>query len=128
MSAIFEIKPDGYYLVMFFLAGRNQDWMALVSRVGDVWKLTTRFRYYKDDQVWDSADKKSVHNFEVSTSEVSEDEMLAKVDTVVKSMVAVGYMAPGERPWRRVIRGNGDKVLAALKTAPFASMKKVELA
>lgn len=44
--------------IWYMKIGDDQDWMAGLTKVEDGLKLQYRFRYYKDDKVWDSKDEK----------------------------------------------------------------------
>jgi hypothetical protein len=125
--AIFTFSEDTYCVALWWIPGFNQDWLAMLSRENGQWKFIYRFRYYRDEKHFNSADEKSVYGWEADANEVSEDVMLEKADQCAKLIEASGYVPPGETPWRRVIRGNGGAALEALKAAPFTKMKQSEV-
>lgn len=64
ISAIFEVKPGRYYRAIWFAGGNETgDLFAAVFKNDEgAWQTTYRFRWYADDRVGDSQDKKSVYH------------------------------------------------------------------
>ncbi len=57
---ILEIKDGRYVSQMWFLAGDNRDFLACLFREDSGnFRLNYRFRYYIDDKIHDSGDRKS---------------------------------------------------------------------
>ena len=131
---IVSIQEDGYYVALWFLSGKNQDWLAMLYRnpgEADL-RLSYRFRYYKDDKVFmdESEDEKSGYTCEVAGK--TEDDAIAIVDAVVAKLVAAGYLGTRlpwkvrERVFRRIVKGGGRELWKVMSGLPFVHMKKVD--
>lgn len=58
---IFEIKKEHYYHGMWRANIPNGDILAVMWREDKTWYFRYRYRWTKDNKIWDSADKKSVY-------------------------------------------------------------------
>ena len=97
----------------------GQDVLAMVYKdtpEGE-WRGTIRFRYYRDDKVFDSKDEKSV--YELTAPKDADPERLVQgmVQAVTQATVAVG-----QEPKVQVLPINGGvkELLATLKAQPWA--------
>lgn len=128
---IFDIVEGGYYVGFWFLAGRDQDFLALVFRnPGDNGlRLRYRFRYYKDDKVHfdETDDEKSV--YDVDFSQKSEDEAISITDGLAQELIGKGYLDT-KLPWlvkkrytRKILRSGPDVAVEALFKMPFVHAK-----
>lgn len=60
-----EIKKGRYFKAYWFVGCEDRDLLAAMFRDPEgPWKLLYRFRYYEDDKVFDSKDRKSWTGFE----------------------------------------------------------------
>jgi hypothetical protein len=130
-NPIFDIQDDGYYVGIWFLAGREQDWLAMLYKnPGDAGlQLTYRFRYYRDNKVFfdETEDEKSTYR--AACEGKTEDESIASVDKAAQELIDKGYL--GTRlPWavkkrytRRLTRCDGKVFKHILLTLPFVHAK-----
>ncbi len=129
-NPIFHVVDDGYYVGVWYLAGREQDWLAMLYQNPDdtTLRLTHRFRYYKDDKLFDETDdEKSIYNAAIEGK--TEDEAVAIVDALAQKLIAEGYL--GTRlPWalkkrytRRIVKCDGRAFGRVLQKLPFTHQK-----
>jgi hypothetical protein len=131
---IFDLVEGGYYVALWYLAGIEQDWLAVLYRLPGEAQLTLRcrFRFYKDDKIFydETADDKQ--SYELKTDK-PEDGVVADVDTTAKEMIAKNYC--GTRlPWkvrdrytRRVMKCDAHDFAKILMSLPFTHWKRVDL-
>ena len=75
------IEENDYILGFWFAeAGNGDDWLMILLRRGKKYIGEYRFRYKKDDKIFDSEDKKSFYSFSAKTEDVAEDEMVKKLN------------------------------------------------
>ena len=130
-SPIFEVVEGGYYVGVWYLAGREQDFLAMLFKnPGDAClQLRYRYRYYADDKVHfdETDDAKSV--YDASLEGKSEEEAIKVVDGLADKMIASGYL--GTRlPWlvakrrvRRIVRGDHVAMAGVIASMPFTHKK-----
>jgi|GEM_PF-6948175 len=55
-----EFQPNRYFIGIWFIHNGKEDCLVTVYRDKDsrYWNLVWRFRYYAEEKVWDSKDKK----------------------------------------------------------------------
>lgn len=133
-SPIFDIVDDGYYVGLWYLAGRGQDFLASVFKLSDDpgLQFRYRFRYYNDDKIFfdETADTKSTWDADLTGKD--DDEAIFIVDSMAAKMIKEGYV--GSRlPWlvkkryiRRITRCDGNAYKRMLLTLPFAHAKVVK--
>ena len=131
---IFDIIEGGYYVGLWYFAGREQDFLALVfQNPGDAHlQFRYRFRYYKDDKVHfdETDDEKSVYDADFAGK--SEDEAIEIVDGLARELIEKGYL--GTRlPWlvkkryvRRIVRGDHRAATDALGSMPFTHKRPLK--
>jgi hypothetical protein len=132
-NPIFDIQDEGYYVGLWFLAGRQQDWLALLYKnPGDSdFRLTYRFRYYRDNKVFFDETEDEKRDYSATCDGKTEAESIAIVDGVVQGLINEGYL--GTRlPWaikkrytRRLIRDDGHTFKRILLTLPFVHAKEL---
>ncbi len=130
-APIFDVVEGGYYVGVWYLAGRDQDFLAMLFKnPGDAClQLRYRYRYYADNKVHfdETDDVKRV--YDGSLEGKSEDEAVKVVDGLTDKMIAAGYL--GTRlPWlvakrrvRKIVRGDHEAMSRAILTMPFAHAK-----
>jgi hypothetical protein len=130
-SPIFDIVVGGHYVGLWFLAGRDQDFLALVFKPPNDpdLQLRYRFRYYKDDKIFfdETTDEKSTWN--ASLTNRTDDEAITIVDGMAEGMIAKGYL--GSRlPWlvkkrytRKITKCGSEAFMRVLMTLPFVHAK-----
>jgi hypothetical protein len=130
VSAIFNITERGYYVVIWFLQGRNQDFQGMLFREepGKPFQIRFRFRVYADDKTFeDSNDVKQVLEYQLP-DEIAFDEEKAIAD-VEKNLIAevesLGYLAEGSVTDRLWIRGNWQEFLKQAQMAPWMHLRAV---
>jgi hypothetical protein len=129
-AAIINVHEDGYYLGLWYLEGEQKNFLATVFRNPgeELLRLTYRFRYRKDNRVFDSADEKSVYRA-VVPKEMSEGRVISALDKMVDGMIASGFCHT-RLPWKlrdhrfkRIVRGDGHAWYQMLIGLPFVHMK-----
>jgi hypothetical protein len=107
-----EIKKDNHYCGLLFasLADNRGDVL------GTAWRepsgkivLAYRFRYYVDDQAFNSADKKQWYRFEGDTLTLERAE--AVLATILEAGRTTGYLSSGRYI---VVQGDGDALAKEL--------------
>ena len=131
IEPIFDIVDGGYYVGFWFLAGRAQDFLAMVFRNpgDDGLRLRYRFRYYRDNKVHfdETEDEKTIFN--VDLSDKSDDEAIAVADGIAKELIDHGYLET-KLPWlvkkrytRKILRSGPDLAVETLFKMPFVHGK-----
>jgi len=117
-----EFTENTYCLGIWYLQDETRDWLAAVTREGE-FVARYRFRYYRDDKAWDSDDVKNW--WEARCPGKTEDQIIAMIDDVAAALRRQGFST--SEPWRRIVRGNSEAVLEALKQAPFSHIRQTEV-
>lgn len=112
-----EITPENYYIGMWFmeLPDRIGNWMACAWRPKDKpgpWTLRWRFRYYEDEKIFDSEDRRSWYTMEIK--DATEEKVVESLEYVATMMC--GVTGTTLTFWE--IRGDGDKAMDKMKTHP----------
>lgn len=92
-----ELKDSTYLLAIWFVSWREANWMCAVYRHApeDDWTVRYRFRYFEDERVFDSDDRRSWYAGTLPSS-MTEDMLIAKFD-MFASVVGLGRGASLER-------------------------------
>jgi hypothetical protein len=129
---IFDVVEGGYYVGIWYLAGRAQDFLAMLFKepAEPGLQFRYRFRYYKDDKIHfdETDDTKSVYDCDMKGK--SEDEAIKVVDGLVDKLIADNYL--GTRlPWlvakrrvRRIVRGDHEAMTRVILEMPFTHSKE----
>ncbi len=123
-----NITDKGYYVAVWFLAGKECDWLCVLHREtkDGVLKLDYRFRYYAEGHSQDPFDGRDQKNFYAASIEgKTEDEAIQVLDGMVNVLVRGGFL--GTRlPWkvrdrkhRLIIRGDKHAFIRAMARMPF---------
>lgn len=84
------------------------------------WKITYRFRYYKDEKVWGSEDIKNVYQVDPKVPEMDPAKLIEVFDGMVDYMDQNGCKVT-----KVVVNGGQTELLAAFEQLPFAHAKEV---
>lgn len=125
------INEGDYVLGIWFVsAPSGDDWMGCVIRPKgkNHFEGNYRFRYRKDDNIFDSDDEKSWYSFIVR---IVEDEPLEQIENDIIGLMddaaylAAAGMGADELPWRGIVRGTYKEFEKVVKDAPFFNTKTV---
>jgi hypothetical protein len=130
---IFDIVEGAYYVGVWFLAGRGQDFLGLVFQdPGDTClQFRHRYRYYVDDKIHfdESDDVKNVYDADLTNK--TEDEAIAIVDGAARLLIEKGYLGT-KLPWlvkkrytRTIVRGDHRAMTRALLALPFTHARSI---
>lgn len=97
-----------------------QDWMAAVQEIepDSKYKLTYRFRYYKDDKVFDSEDKKNWYEGEVTGTR---SYVIASMRHVAETLREAGNT--GNKLYEVLNDGDLAKFHRTFRDMPFVFMR-----
>ena len=121
----FNITEQGRYAVLWYAENEEHNYMALVHQdePGGPWKLTYRFRYFKDDKVFDSEDEK--HWYEaVDKENPGPEKLVATNDTLLATPQAKAQYPKGVS--RMEINGGMAEMLKVLMAQPWAHAKLLD--
>jgi hypothetical protein len=118
-----EFKDGNYYLGVWFVGGKDTDWMGCAWHEKDNpnWIFRARFRYHNPESKspFDNKDRKSFMNFGVDGSKKSEEQIIKDVGMIAR---LVGLRL-GVEPEFVEIRGDKDKALFNLAMQPWAHVR-----
>lgn len=120
-----EFKARRFYAVIGFVHGEKagRDWLGAAWKDAEgPWHVTYRFRYYRDDKVWDSLDEK---NWYEATAEGKSKEEVVDLLRKMADMLVAGGFAP-ELSW---LTPDSDDVVYlqhVLQSQKWASVKHEE--
>jgi len=124
-----EFKPDVHYVCFGFLEWGGQaiapdgNLMLLVEQGEEKeWKMTYRFRYFKDGKVFDSADTKNWYTCKIP-KKLTEPEVVHSIATF---MAKVTEAIKPDVANLLVIDGDNEKALAMISQRPWAHVKELE--
>lgn len=80
------ITIDDSILAFWYVELPGGNWMASLHREGEGLLLNYRFRYYKDDQAFDSADEKSHYSAKISAAQYNVMSLIEHVRGVITLM------------------------------------------
>ena len=129
-----ELKEGWYYGGMWFVGGGRApsgdqfDWLACLYKEGPIddhslkWQMAMRFRYLRDEKIWDSEDEKSWYYGEREGS-APEAELLAAMD----KMAEVVAESSGGKVDSRHVRGDYRELVEWMSGMPWAHVQMAEL-
>ncbi len=132
-NAMLTPRAGDYYVAFWYLAGENCDFLAILLRPEGATDLRCdyRFRYYRDDRVFDSQDERS--EFRCNFTDTTEDRAIQLVDdTIIGTLVRKGFCGSRlswvvrKRSWRRVVKGDGAAFLKKLQELPFVHTARAD--
>lgn len=122
-NVIFEVTETSYVEAVWYVAWEHMDWMAMVYRDGPdrPWRATYRFRYYKDNEAWQSEDEKSIYDVKGTDGSDTTREVLAHgFDEVIAAMA----QDPGVRTHEKLdIHGDSDRFVELFTSRSWAHVK-----
>jgi hypothetical protein len=133
-NPIFDIIEGGYYVGVWYLAGREQCFLGMVFKnPGDTsLQFRYRFRYYRDQKVHfdETADIKNTYAADLTGK--SDDESIAIVDNLTRDMIDKGYLGSRlswlvkKRYVRNIVRGDHHAMAKAIKAMPFTHARPIK--
>ena len=118
-----EFKPGSYYLGIWFVGGKDTDWLACAWREkgSPQWIFRSRFRYHspQSKNPFDDKDKKSFSNFEIDANQKTE-AMIEEDVGKIASIIALRLGVPTEFV---EVRGDMDRALYRLALQPWAHIQ-----
>jgi hypothetical protein len=115
---VFDEKIVGVWYLVTILD--KQDWLAAVREIEPdaKYELIYRFRYYKDDKAWDSADKKNWYKGELTGTR---NYVVMSLRSVAKRLESVSVAGI---PLYELLNENDiDKFMREFQDAPFVMAK-----
>lgn len=127
--AIIELGNGTYLSRVWFLGGNPEaDVIVAVLRPvpGGPWELRYRFRYYRDDVAFDSADEKSSYVATIDWA-MPETEVVAKARELVRKMAALAPKGGFPEVDEVVVESDDPRVFyAQIKDKPWVHVKVKE--
>jgi hypothetical protein len=118
-----EFKDGSYYLGVWFVGGKDTDWMGCAWREegSPNWIFRARFRYHNPESrnPFDAMDRKSFTSWQVDGRKKSEAEIERDVTKIAK-LIGLRF---GVEPEFVEIRGDRDKALFNLAMKPWAHVR-----
>lgn len=119
-----EFKEGNFYLGIWFVGGKDTDWLGCVWREKDSpdWIFRARFRYHNSASrdPFDGMDKKSFTSWNVDGAKKSEDQIKKDID-LIASLIGLRL---GVKPEYVEIKGDHDKALFKLAMQPWAHIER----
>lgn len=123
-----EFKEGNYYLGIWFVGGKDTDWLGCAWKEKDNpnWIFRARFRYHNPESQspFDSLDKKSFTNWNVDGARKSEQQIEQDINLIAK---LIGLRL-GVEPEFVEIRGDRDRAVFRLAMQPWAHIQHGNLA
>lgn len=119
-----EPGPNAYTSAMWFMGNEYLDWMFMLfkNKGENFFRANYRFRYHKDDKIFDSDDEKHWYSI-VYKEDAIEDDLILKTHVVAKQL---GVMLELEPEYVPIKSDAPDALYEALKDKPWAHMRKLE--
>jgi hypothetical protein len=111
-----EIKDGTMISCMWFVEGKDQDWMATVFKPkGENWKAEYRFRYYEDSKTHGSDDRKSVYTIETKSDDHATERKLCEAMNMIANMTLKHFDTPDGKVHKLVIKSDrAEQVMKAM--------------
>lgn len=117
-----DIRQNDYILGVWFISSEDKDWLCTVVKRDGKWVGEYRFRYYADDKVFDSDDKKSFYTFEAE-GDLPEELIKERIDTIAQKMTELDIWAGSTLQYVDV-RGDGAVWVEKMRNAPFVHIQE----
>ena len=117
-----ELHEKDYVLAVWF--GEKKDvgnFMMTVIKRGNEWLGETRLRYYEDNKVFGSKDRKTFYTFKPPITE-SEEEVLAKTKGLAEGL----WVLFSDTKDFLEIKGNPEKFMFEMAMQPWSNVKVVK--
>jgi hypothetical protein len=122
-DAFLKFAPDDFIVAFWFLGNGARDWLAVIFRRADTLHLRYRFRYYEDEEAFNSKDRKSCYAAEAPLAQ--EPRLIATVDFIVSQLQAQGFTeGPAPLCDRLMVMGNQEKFLSQAAGRPWCHLRK----
>lgn len=123
-GAIFKITERGYYVVIWFMQGKNEDMQAMLYREaeGEPFQLKFRIRHYVDDKAIGSDDVKIPYEWDVPPeAERDEHKAIELIEALlIQPLEQGGFLSEGSATQRLWIRGDWKAWLEGMQSVPWA--------
>lgn len=116
------ILDEGTIGIWFVQLTDESDWLLHLGEKEDVFEITYRFRYYVDDKIHDSNDKKNWYRAEVKKDNYTFKQALEHAQTAYKLL----YTMAGNAPHHELLKGkdNMEEFTNRFASLPFAHAEK----
>lgn len=106
-----EIKPENYYLGMWYMELPGGNWLCSAyhekDQPEDNWTLLMRFRWYKDDKIFDSDDRRNWYTMKAVGE--SAEQVTAHMTVIAEQMLKMADAQDFQTQLSHYeINGNGD--------------------
>lgn len=134
VNPIFDVVEGGYYVGLWYLAGREQDFLGLVFRNPSDTSLQFRyrFRYYVDQKVHFDETEDIKRTYDADLVGKSDDESIAIVDDIARDLIAKGYLGSRlswivrKRYVREIVRGDHHAMAKVIRDMPFTHARPIK--
>lgn len=121
-----ELDNNSYIVGMWFSSDpkTNNDWLACVIKDPEnplKYKGWSRFRYTKDEKIFDSEDEKSWTQF--SSQEGHTEQAMIDFMEMSQKVIETGYPDKDHI----IVKGNLEKLIELSKTKPWMNIKHVKV-
>lgn len=117
-----DFKQEDYVLGVWFAEKKNGDnWLMTIKQkqgTTDCWEGEYRFRYKKDDKIFNSEDEKNVYSLGIDGE--SEDQIVEKLNGLFE-VIKTEYTAHSEYV---EIKGGMEKFMFRLAQCPWSNIKR----
>jgi hypothetical protein len=111
---------ETYILAMWFVEADGFNWQATIYHDGDKkWKLSYRFRYYEDNKIFNSKDRRNQYDADI-LGEMTEGDLISKVDQMARLLADKHHV----RFERLIIRGGPKKLAAKSKKTKWLHVRE----
>lgn len=123
LTGIFNFTDESYVDRFWYMSWADGDLMACLYRdsLTAPWRLTYRFRYYVDNEAFDSADRKSTYEMEGLDGDEATRLEMACVFEHVSALVAAANGAVSRSCL--VVRGGAKDAMRLLARQPWSHVK-----
>ena len=125
-----SIQFDETIRALYYVAGREQDWMGAINQQADgSVELTYRFRYYDpedpDNDSWSGKDRKKWYEVKGKPGQPTLEKALETMQEIMDELQAKGYTPKGG-PACKLIRGSMtvEQMFDEFSKLPFVHTKK----
>jgi hypothetical protein len=114
-----EFQPDDYILAVWFAETDGGDFLMSVKKAkgSDVWDGEYRYRYIKDDKIFDSEDEKSFYTMAIP------DKTEEEVESILDGMFDLMKLKYSGYNEKLTIKGDINKFNKAMIKSKFCQIK-----
>ena len=126
--AIIELVEGRHYYGFWWVAWDDTDWLLCAWRVdgADEVEAVYRFRYYRDDKVWDSEDNKTVFHMTIPVGGLDPQEAYRMVeDKFTKTAQLLAWASNAHEAEYVRIDGDHEAAARGLIQSSWANVKRM---